>query len=138
MVYKRMVSITALLTGLILGGCGDDPVHPITQVEGNWGAEHIDLVAVGDGALLEHDCAHGTIDGALVLDSNGEFDLVGTHVREGGPVDENDPPEILVARYHGRVRGNSLVLTVTLTDSGIVIGPYVLAKGEPGLIRKCL
>jgi hypothetical protein len=74
----------------------------------------------------------------LILDSNGEFDLVGTHVREGGPIDDESPPEILAAHYQGRVARNRLVLTVTLMESGIVIGPYVLVKGQPGLIRKCL
>jgi len=139
MMGKRTFSILLLSSVLFLTGCGDDSVHPGTKIDGVWGARHIELVAASDETLLEYDCAHGTIDGALIPDPDGRFDLVGTHTREsGGPVNLNDPPDVHPARYRGRILGDRLTLTVTLTDTGDVLGPFVLARGVPGLLYKCL
>ncbi len=136
---KRIISILVLAFILLLAACGDGSIPSGTKIEGLWGAEHIELVADSGGALVEYDCAIGTIDSVLILDANGEFDLVGTHTLGGGPVNLNDPPpNALPARFQGRVQGNRLELTVTLTNTGDVIGPYILVRGEPGLLYRCL
>lgn len=134
----NMLPVVILAAVSILGGCGDDPVRPATRLEGNWGAEHIDLVAAAEGAVVEYDCAHGTIDGSPTVDPDGSFDLPGTLVPEGGPVDGDAPPEVISVRYAGRLEGDRLELTVTRADSGDVIGSFVLARGVRGRIRKCL
>ncbi len=135
---KRILSILALSLILILVACGESAPPPGTMLEGLWGTEHLELVANSDGALLEYDCAIGTIDSALILDANGEFDLVGTHTLGGGPVNLNDLPDATRARFQGRMMGNRLELTITLTNTGDVIGPYILVYGEPGLLYRCL
>jgi len=48
------------------------------------------------------------------------------------------PPDAQLARYQGRVIGNRLELTVTLSDTGNVIGTFVLVRGESGYLYKCL
>ena len=135
---KRRTSILFFSLTLFLAACGSNSVKPGTKIEGLWGAEHLELVANNSGALLEYDCAIGTIDSPLILDANGKFDLVGTHTVGGGPVNLNDPPEAQPALFQGRVRDKSLELTVTLTNTGDVIGPYILVRGEPGLLYRCL
>ena len=132
-----LLSIVAILPGLT--ACGDDSVQPGAQIEGTWGAQHIMLVADNAGGVLEYDCAHGTIDEALIPDADGQFDFSGTHTREsGGPVHSGEEPEVHAARYRGRVVGDRLTLTVTLTDSGDVLGPYTLVRGDLGRVYKCL
>ena len=132
---KQMLSILALSLILLLAACGEVSSQPGTKIEGLWGAEHLELVADSDGALLEYDCAIGTIDSALILDANGEFDLVGTHTLGGGPVNLDDPlPNARPARFQGRIQGKRLELTITLTDTGDVMAPFLLVRGEPGLL----
>ena len=138
MTYRKSVVVLVAYLSIILAGCSDDSARPGATIEGVWGAEHHELVASSDGVRLEYDCAHGAIEGTLVLDSAGTFDVLGTHTREGGPIDLNDPPESLVARYQGRLMGDRLELTVTITDTGDVIGPFTVVRGERGVLRKCL
>lgn len=136
---NHTILFSILVTLLSLTACGEDSVQPTTQIEGEWGAEHIMLVADDAGGVLEYDCAHGTIDESLITNADGYFDFVGTHTREtGGPSQVDEESDIHPARYEGRVSGNTLTLTITLTDSGDVLGPYSLVLGEPGLVYKCL
>lgn len=135
---KRKPSILFLSFVFFLAACGGNSVQLGTKIESLWGAEHLELAADNDGALLEYDLASGTIESVLILDANGEFDLIGTHTPGGGPVNLNDPPEARPARIQGRVRGNRLEITVTLTDTGNVIGPFLLVRDEPGLLYRCL
>jgi hypothetical protein len=138
MIGNRVIVFLIFALCLFLVGCGDDSVSPGAKIDGVWGADHHELVANSDGALLEYDCAHGSIDSGLVLDSNGRFELEGTHTREGGPIDLNNPPDEHPARYQGRLLGDRLVLTVTITDTGDVLGPFTLIRGERGNLYKCL
>ena len=139
MISKRAILILVLFLVLFPVACGDTSVHPGTKIEGLWGAEHIELIAESDQVLIEFDCARGTINSALVPDSDGQFDILGTHTLGSGPVNLNDPPpDARPARYQGRVIGNRLELTVTLTETGDVIGPFALVRGEPGYLYKCL
>jgi hypothetical protein len=137
-----MKHLIAFLTGAVLLGligCGGDATGPIWQVTGTWGGPHIQLVATADGAALEYDCAHGSIDGSLTADARGQFTLTGTYTREsGGPIRSSDTPDVHPARYQGKITGNELALTITLTDSGEMIGPYTLTRGESGRVYKCL
>ena len=42
------------------------------------------------------------------------------------------------ARYTGRVDGKTLTLTVTLADTGRVVGTFTLTRGSSGRLFKCL
>jgi hypothetical protein len=87
--------------------------------EGDWGGEHVSLQVTAKGGTLEFDCAHGTIGGELVLDASGRFDVPGVYAEErGGPVHEDAPASGLAVRYSGRVKGSTMRLTVTRTDTG--------------------
>ena len=106
---------------------------------GIWGGEHIQMQVTESGAQIEYDCAHGSVDEPLALDREGRLDVKGTHVRErGGPVRRGDKPDSHPARYTGRVEGQTMTLTVTLTDSDESAGTFTLTQGEQGRIRKCL
>lgn len=91
------------------------------------------------GARIEYDCAHGTINQPMTLDSSRSFDLRGSHVRErGGPVREGGEAEGLPARYTGSVQDETMKITVTLTDTKETVGTYTLTHGKTPRIRKCL
>jgi hypothetical protein len=113
---------------------GDDRVPP-----GTWGGTSIRLDVTIQGATIEYDCAHGTIDEPLATDRDGRFTAAGTHVREhGGPIRQDEQPDRHPARYQGQLTGDSLRLTVTLTDSLQDIGTFMLTRGATGRVFKCL
>ena len=92
----------------------------------------------GSGADIEYDCAHGSIDEKFAPDSAGRFDATGTHTREsGGPLRVDVKPVSVPARYTGRINGDEMTLTVTLTDTGQDIGTFTLTRGSTGRLRKC-
>ena len=54
---------------------------------GVWGGQHIQIKVGSNSATIEYDCANGVIDGPLIVGSEGNFKLHGTHHMErGGPV----------------------------------------------------
>ena len=144
-----LLTISALPLLLMIpmqgGSCRDNhmsnrPAQNIDRVAtGVWGGLHIQMEVTEDGARLEYDCAHGTIEQPLVLDGAGRFEWTGTHIRErGGPVRREDKPDSHPARYTGQVEGQTMKLTVTLTDTGDTLDTYTLTQGDSGRIMKCL
>lgn len=110
-----------------------------TILLGEWGGDHIRLLLTETGGTLEYDCAHGTIDQPFVVDSAGRYQLTGTHTREhGGPIRRDEKPDKRPARYTGVADGDTMTLTVTLTDSNEVLGTFTLMRGRMARVVKCL
>ncbi len=107
---------------------------------GTWGGEHLGFVVSDKGAQLDFDCAHALVDSAILLDAVGNFDVAGSYVLEhGGPVYSGDTPaDTHPARFSGSINGQTMTLTVTLTDTNEQVGRYQLALGTPPHVRKCL
>jgi hypothetical protein len=104
---------------------------------GTWGGTHIRLDVNDGGAVVEFDCAHGSIDEQLTLDSEGRFAARGTFAREGGSIRVGIPRVSRAARYEGRVSDGQLSLQVTLTDTSQTVGNFTLTHGSEGQLRKC-
>jgi hypothetical protein len=105
---------------------------------GKWGGEHISLEVTEGGAVVEYDCAHGTIGRRIIPDRKGRFDVPGTFVEEsGGPVREGARPKSYPARYTGRVNGGRMSVTVTRGDTQEVIGRFTLVRGQEPALFKC-
>ena len=109
------------------------------MLTGVWGGDHIALTVADTGAHFEFDCAHGDTPMTLVVNARNEFDAPGTFVREhGGPIRVGEMPDSRPAAYVGSVTETTMVLTVRLTDTNEVIGPFSLSRGAPGRVVKCL
>ena len=133
----RVVAVVALASLVTCGG----PAGPTGgQVEiGSWGGDHVRLDITPRGGTAEYDCAHGTIDEALVADRDGRFSASGTHTFEhGGPIRDDEMPNRHPARYDGRVTSEKLQLTVTVTDTQQIIGPFTLTRGATSRLVRCL
>lgn len=91
------------------------------------------------GATAEFDCAHGTIDGPLAVDSSQRFDVAGKFVQEhGGPIRVDETIAAVPARYSGTSRHGTMTLTITLMSGGQSLGPFELTFGQQGRVFKCL
>lgn len=106
---------------------------------GLWGGQHMGLDVSASGAQIEYDCANGTIDQPMTLDSSGTFDLRGTHIRgHAGPDRQGESERGEPARYTGRVQDQTMTITVILTNSKEDVGTFTLTHGKPPRIRRCL
>ena len=106
---------------------------------GPWGGDQIGLDVTEAGATVEFSCAHGTIEGSLLLDAEGRFTADGLYVQEhGGPVSENEELPSAKARYEGQVKGSEMSLTVVNLDTQEKIGTFTLVFGSTAKITKCL
>lgn len=109
-----------------------------TVAIGSWGGMHVGMEVTGEGAQLEFDCAHATINQSLKLNSNGNFDAQGLYVKEHpGPVRSDEDQSGQPAHFTGKLTGKTLTLTVSLDNSSESIGPFTLELGRYARIFKC-
>ncbi|HEX7315805.1 MAG TPA: hypothetical protein VF297_17955 [Pyrinomonadaceae bacterium] len=105
---------------------------------GVWGGEHIRFEVTETGASVEYDCAHGTVEGKIVVDAQGRFNVNGIHYEEhGGPVRPGDEANGYRVRLSGRVGGSLLKLTVTRAGTSKVVGTFNLARDREPMLVKC-
>lgn len=109
------------------------------MTKGTWGGNHILMEVTDEGALIEYDCAHGSVSEPLRLDREGKFSAKGTHFREkGGPqsagAEEKGEPVI----YSGTTDGKTATITITNSVTDEVIGTFSLTLGKRSRITKCL
>ena len=130
---KSLCVIPLLLIAIALSG-GTQKMQRIPT--GVWGGQHINLEAGEKSATIEYDCASGVIDGPLVVDGNGKFSWRGTHRMErGGPIRADEKPKEHPATYTGSVNGNTMTLTLKISD--LDEETFTLEKGKPGDLFKC-
>lgn len=102
-----------------------------------WGGQHVELEVTAEGAMLEFDCASGTITKPLQVDARGNFKMTGTFMREHpGPVMRDGPPPAS-ATYSGSIQNGTMKLSITSGDQNESQGEYVLVQGKPGKVFKC-
>ena len=119
------------------GPCATELGGPVAPSE--WGGDHIGLRVLATGGTLEYDCASGTIDQPVVAATNGNFVAQGTHtIGHGGPIMVGEIPDRHPARYDGWTDGETMRLTVTLTDTGQKLGEYTLVRGQSPHVFRCL
>ncbi|MDX6611881.1 MAG: hypothetical protein QOD75_1067 [Blastocatellia bacterium] len=131
-----------LLAGLLMIVCFDaalaKPRRSQRVQTGTWGGEHINLEVTENSATVEYDCARGTVDGPLLVDRRGRFDLSGKHTRgHPGPIRVGQKPTSRPVRYTGSIQGKVMKLTVTFVDTKAVLGTFTLQQGSEGFLRKC-
>ena len=133
---KIMLFVLALLFIFYIG-C----TSSISQIDlaGTWGGEHISLTVLDSTANLEFDCAHGSIDELISVDTEGNFEVTGIYVIEhGGPIRIDETLEKYPSLYKGRIEGEKMTLIIILKDTETEIDTFWLARGAEPIIYKCL
>lgn len=109
------------------------------KLQGQWGGADIALEVTSEGIDVNFDCAHGHIEESIIPDSDGNFSVKGTYVREhGGAMRMNENPDSLPAVYKGKLSENQMTLTVTFPDGTEDVGPFTLERGKSGRVHKCM
>jgi len=129
--------IAVLLVGLLLLTSVTAETRKLRRIPtGTWGGQHINMKVGAKSASIEYDCATGTIRGPMVVDSEGNFTLRGTHrMQRGGPVRADETPNDHPATYTGSIKGNTMTLNLKLSDSDVET--FTLEKGKEGELFRC-
>ncbi len=103
---------------------------------GVWGGQHIRFEVTDDGARIDLDCAHGSLDGKIFVDGAGRFNATAFYQQEhGGPVREEEEARGERVTLTGRVGGS--LMTLTITRGRTKIGTYTLTRGREARVVKC-
>ena len=135
MTAERFARAVLVLSVVVSAACGT-PAGPSATLTGIWGGDHVLMTVAETRALLEFDCAHGEIPSRLPA---APFSVAGTYNREhGGPIRDGEIPDSHPAVYSATISRDIMTLTIRLSDSGDRLGPFVLTRGVPGRVFKCL
>lgn len=136
--FLLLLALVFLITPACQGASGS--IKGKTLPPGTWGGRGAEL-RVGDTlAVIEFDCAFGRIPTPIVIQPGGRFAVDGRYLPErGGPGRVGDPePEGKPAVYTGIQKNSDIHLTVRLTETGRIIGPFVLHGSQASQLEKCL
>lgn len=130
---KKALVSTFLLLGLF--ACDST----IVVSSGEWGGEHISLIVIPKGGIVELDCAQGTITEKIQPNAKGVFSSKGLFSPEhGGPILVGEVLPEYPALYEGETDGETMTLHIRRTDNGQKIGTFSLGIGSKGRLFKCL
>ena len=129
-----MLRIAAALLLVVALACKATPAAPISDIAGTWGGENAGLIATDSSAHVHIGCTLGETRGPIRVDADGRFEVEGTYNVDAYPVDRGITHP---ARFSGRVVGNSMTLSVALTDTARVLGPVTLVYGKEPRMGVC-
>jgi hypothetical protein len=129
-----MTRITVILLGVAVIACSAATSTPITDVVGTWGGDNAGLIVNGADVHVHIGCTLGDAVGPVLPDANGRFEVSGTYNVDAYPVNRGITHP---ATFSGQIVGQSMTLTVSLTDTGRVLGPVTLVYGKEPKMGPC-
>ncbi len=114
--------------------CSAATSTPITQVVGTWGGDNAGLIVSNTDVHVHIGCTLGDAVGPISPGAGGQFEASGTYNVDAFPLDRGI---IHPARFTGQIVGQTMTLTVTLTDNARVIGPVTLTYGKEPKMGPC-
>ena len=114
--------------------CYNTSSAPITEVAGTWGGDNAGLIVSNTAVHVHIGCTLGDALGPIRPDTNGRFEATGTYNVDAYPIDRGITHP---ARFSGQITGQTMTLTVTLTDTARVLGPVTLVLGKEPKMGPC-
>ena len=129
-----MTRINVMLSAFAVLACATATSTPITEVVGTWGGDNAGLIVSGSDVHIHIGCTLGDAIGPVRPDASGRFEATGTYNVDAYPLDRGI---IHPATFSGEITGQTMTLTVTLTDTGRVLGPVTLIYGKEPKMGPC-
>ena len=92
------------------------------------------MIVTGTDVHVHIGCTLGDAVGPINPDANGRFEARGTYNVDAYPVDRGITHP---ATFSGRIIGQTMTLTVSLTDTARVLGPVTLIYGKEPKMGPC-
>ena len=129
-----MTRILLLPSALAILACSAATSTPITDVAGTWGGDNAGMIVTGTDVHVHIGCTLGDATGPIRPDASGRFEAPATYNVDAYPVDRGITHP---ATFTGRIVGETMTLTVTLTDTARVLGPVTLTFGKEPTMGPC-
>ena len=129
-----MVRTPALLSILGFMACSVATSTPITEVAGTWGGDNAGLIVSETDVHVHIGCTLGDAVGPIHPDVSGRFQATGTYNVNAFPVDRGI---VHPASFTGMIDGHTMTLTVSLSDTALVLGPVTLIYGTEPKMGPC-
>jgi len=129
-----MTRITAIPSIFALLACSAATSTPITQVAGTWGGDNAGLIVSDTDVHVHIGCTLGDAVGPIHPDADGRFEATGTYNVDAYPIDRGITHP---ARFTGQIIEQTMTLTVSLTDTGRLLGPVTLTYGKEPKMGPC-
>jgi hypothetical protein len=126
-----IVSIVAMVSVL---ACSAATSARITEVSGTWGGDNAGMIVTDTDVHVHIGCTLGDAVGPIHPDANGRFEATGTYNVDAYPVNRGITHP---ATFSGQVVGQTMTLTVSLTDTARVLGPVTLIYGKEPQMGPC-
>ena len=130
---QAITQLRAILSAIAILACSATS-PPITQVVGTWGGDDAGLIVSNTDVHVHVGCTLGDAVGPIRTDPNGRFEAIGTYNVDAYPVDRGI---LHPASFKGQIIGQTLTLTISLTDTARVIGPVTLIYGREPKMAAC-
>ncbi|HJQ12280.1 MAG TPA: hypothetical protein VJ840_14705 [Gemmatimonadaceae bacterium] len=127
----RTLRFAALLA---IVACATATSTPIAEVAGTWGGDNAGLIVDQTDVHIHIGCTLGDAVGPIKPDADGRFAATGTYNVDAYPVNRGTTHP---ASFTGRIVGETMTLTVSLTDTARVLGPVTLVYGKEPQMGAC-
>ena len=128
----RKISVIPIIFALI--ACSAATSTPITDVIGTWGGDNAGMIVNGNDVHVHIGCTLGDAVGPIHPDEDGHFEVSGTYNVDAYPVNRGITHP---ATFSGEIDGQTMTLTVSLTDTARVLGPVTLVYGKEPTMGPC-
>ena len=129
----RLGIIGLLVTSLACATATSTPASNLV-IQGTWGGNNAGLIVNLNDVHVHIGCTLGDANGPVTTDLNGHFEATGTYNVDAYPVNRGiEHP----AKFSGDVVGNTMTLTVSLSDTARVLGPVILTYGKEPQMGPC-
>ncbi len=129
-----MKRLSVILTIATLMACSAATSAHITEVAGTWGGDNAGLIVSSNDVHVHIGCTLGDAVGPIHPDADGRFEASGTYNVDAYPIDRGI---VHPASFAGRIVGETMTLTVSLTDTARVLGPVTLFFGKEPKMGPC-
>jgi hypothetical protein len=129
-----MTRIIAILSSCALLACSTVTPIPITEVTGTWGGDNAGLIVDKTDIHVHIGCTVGDAVGPIRPGAHGRFEASGTYNVDAYPVNRGI---VHPATFTGQIVGQTMTLTVSLTDTTRVLGPVTLVYGKEPRMGPC-